>query len=226
MTHLDLENLLSDYLDGLLTPEVERHFDEHLAQCGACRELIEDVRHGVEYCRSAEDLEPAPWLVSRILVATVGEGTPALRDRIWASLRPIWQPRFAYGIAMAVFSLSIIINAAGINLRRLKVEDLNPRTWVREASRNGHLFYARAEKFYYDLQVVYAIEWRLKQLRQAPEESGDQKQQTPEHPSPGGSSKNQSSMSLPEMAYERSVPIDASPFVRSEPVLLLRSTTP
>jgi hypothetical protein len=201
MTHLDIENLLSDYLDGLVTVEVKRDFAAHLVQCGACRELVDDVQRAVEYCRSAEDLDPAPWLVSRILLATVGARRPALRDRILARLRPLWQPRFAYGIAMAVFSFSMIINAAGLNLRLLRFEDLNPRKWFREASRNGHLLYARAEKFYYDLQVVYAIEWRLKQLRQAPAESGDQQQQTPEHSSPGGSLKNGSSMTVPELAW-------------------------
>ena len=71
---------------------------------------------------------------------------------------------------MAVFSFSIIVNAAGINLRHMTVEDLNPRTWFFRANRAGHLYYARAEKFYYDLRVVYEIESRLRQLRSHPEE--------------------------------------------------------
>ena len=72
MTHLEVENLASDYLEGLLASDREWQISEHLLDCASCRELVEDVRQAIELCRSAEDLEPSPWLVSRILLATVG----------------------------------------------------------------------------------------------------------------------------------------------------------
>jgi len=226
MTHLEVENLASDYLEGLLASDREWQISEHLLDCASCRELVEDVRQAIELCRSAEDLEPSPWLVSRILLATVGDRTPTLRDRISAALRPILQPRFAYGVAMAVFSFSIIVNAAGINLRRLRFEDLNPRTWIHQASRNGHLLYARAEKFYYDLRVVYEIEWRLKQLRQQPGEAGsDQEQRTPDRGRTGGGSTDGSSMTRPEVAFVQNLIIFAPAFIESGPVSSTRSTT-
>ena len=127
---------------------------------------------------------------------------------------------------MAVFSFSIIVNAAGINLRRLRFEDLNPRTWIHQASRNGHLLYARAEKFYYDLRVVYEIEWRLKQLRQQPGEAGsDQEQRTPDRERPGGGSTDGSSMTRPEVAFVQNLIIFAPTFIGSGPVSSTRSTT-
>jgi hypothetical protein len=185
MTHLEIENLASDYLEGLLDPSLREAVEAHLNGCAACRELLGDVRHALELCRTAEDAEPTPWLVSKILLATVGERQPTWRERIAAYLRPVLQPRVAYPVAMTVFTFSIIVNAAGLNLRSLRFEDLNPRTWLGRANRQGHLMYARAEKFYYDLRVVYEIESRFRQLGGQPQ---GQEQETPKPAAPGGGS--------------------------------------
>jgi hypothetical protein len=185
MTHLEIENLASDYLEGLLNPSQRAAVEAHLAGCAACGELLGDVRHTLELCRAAEDAEPTPWLVSKIMLATIGERQPTWRERIAAFLRPVLRPRVAYPIAMTVFTFSIIVNAAGLNLRSLRFEDLNPRTWVGRANRQGHLMYARAEKFYYDLRVVYEIESRFQQLRGQPQV---QEEETPKPAAPGGGS--------------------------------------
>ena len=180
MTHLELENLASDYLEGQLAESRRLEVESHLSACASCRELVGDLRHALEMCRSAEEIEPAPWLVSRILIATVGERKPTLGERLGGLFRPVLQPRVAYSVAMAVFSLSIIVNAAGLNLRNLTVSDLNPLSWVDQANRTGHLLYGRAEKYYYDLRVVYEIESRLRQLRQESDTNeGTQENQTP-----------------------------------------------
>ena len=192
MTHLELENLVSEYLEGQLDLIRRLEFEAHVGACPGCGELVADVRRAMEYCHSAEGMEPAPWLIPKILRATIGERQPTLFERLVAFLRPGLQPRVVYGVAMTVFSASIIINAAGINLRQFTLADLNPRTWVHRADRTGHLLYARAEKFYYDLRVVYEIESRLRQLRQqsgqGSQGSDDQPGQpsTPDRP-PGGS---------------------------------------
>ena len=117
-------------------------------------------------------------MISKIMLATVGERKPTWRERIAAFFRPVLQPRVAYPIAMTVFTFSIIVNAAGLNLRSLRFEDLNPRTWVDRANRQGHLMYARAEKFYYDLRVVYEIESRFRQLRRPAADPGGRNSQT------------------------------------------------
>jgi hypothetical protein len=185
MTHLEIENLASDYLEGLLTPANRAAVEAHLTGCAGCRELFGDVRRVLELCRSAEEVEPAPWLVSKILLATAGERKPTLFEQLAALFRPVLQPRVAYSIAMTVFAFSIIINAAGLNLRNLRFEDLNPRTWYYRADRAGHLMYARAEKFYYDLRVVYEIESRFRQLRGQPQ---DQQEEAPKPAAPAGGS--------------------------------------
>jgi hypothetical protein len=216
MTHLELETLITDYLEGQLAAGHLTEVERHLSGCVQCRGLVEDVRGVMELCRSTVDLEPAPQLTRRILLATVGEPKPGLLDRMSSWLRPVLQVRFAYGLAMAVFSFSIIVNAAGINLRHFRLEDLNPRTWIYQASRNGHLLYARAEKFYYDLRVVYEVESRLKQLRQQTEQD-KQQQEAPKHENPGGDSSDGSSTSQPQMASIRN-------FVMAAPWLIVEGS--
>ncbi len=182
MTHLEIENLVSEYLEGQIDTVRRVEVEKHLGGCAPCRELVADVRHAFELCRAAEPVEPAPWLVPKILRATLGERKPGLLERVTAWFRAGVQVRVISTAAMTVFSLSVIANACGVNLRSLTLEDLNPRTWVHQVDRNGHLLLGRAEKYYYDLKVVYEIESRLRQLRTEP--SGE-----PERPKapPGGS---------------------------------------
>ena len=185
MTHLEFENVASDFLEGLLEPSQHTEVEAHLTECAACREMLADVSDVLEMCRVAEDVEPKPWLFSKIMLATIGERKPTWRERIAAFFRPVLHPRVAYPIAMTVFTFSIIVNAAGLNLRSLQFEDLNPRTWVGRANRQGHLMAARAEKFYYDLRVVYEIESRFRQLSGQPQ---GQEEEVPKPAAPDGGS--------------------------------------
>ena len=228
MTHLELENLVSEYLDGQLDVTRRLDFEAHFTSCPSCQELVADVRYAMESCRSAEDPEPAPWLVPKILLATIGERQPSFIERLTAFVRPVLQPRIAYGVAMAVFSFSFIMNAAGVNLRHFTLADLNPHTWVYQANRTGHLLFARAEKFYYDLRVVYEIESRLRQLRQQSPGQGSSDepgQESKPETAPGGSTDKR----LPEglelarlMGFTRTPPCPVG--LRSYPVYGKRGT--
>src|SRR5207302_8905202 len=112
MTHLEVENLVSDYLEGGLEAARASQVVEHLAACSGCREMIADVRRAVELCRSAEDLESPSSLVSKILLGTGVARKPTLKERIGAVLRPVRQPRLAHNIiGTAVFSLPLSLNA-------------------------------------------------------------------------------------------------------------------
>ena len=196
MTHLDIENLASEYLEGLLEAPRRVEMEAHLTECAACRKLIAEVRQVMELCHTAEDLEPAPWLMSKILLATVGTRKPTAREQLVALLRPVFHPRFVYAMAMAVFSFSVIVNAAGINLRKVRFEDLNPRTWIYRANLAGHQLYARAEKFYYDLRIVYEIESRFRQLGEQPQ----QEKQDPNQKAPAGGSSDTKQPGQPQLA--------------------------
>jgi hypothetical protein len=118
---------------------------------------------------------------------------------------------------MAVFSFSIIVNAAGVNLRHMRVEDLNPRTWWFRATRAGNLYVARVEKFIYDVRVVYEIESRLRQLRSHPEE---EPQEAPKQEPPAGGSTNSAPPAMPALASNRARILD-----RPAPAAILGNET-
>ena len=44
----DIEEVLVDYTDGLLTPEENERVAKHLAGCGGCRELLKALGKSVE----------------------------------------------------------------------------------------------------------------------------------------------------------------------------------
>lgn len=202
MTHLEIENLVSEYLEGQLDTVRRVEVEQHLGTCVPCRELVAEVRHVFELCRAAEPVEPPPWMVPKILRATLGERKPGSLERLTAWLRICVQVRVLYTAAMTVFSLSVIANACGINLKHLKLEDLNPRTWAYQVDRNGHLLLGRAEKYYYDLKVVYEIESRLRQLRAEPAAEPE----APKSPSGGsteGSPSDEPALALVANPYDQ-----------------------
>ncbi|HEX5484326.1 MAG TPA: zf-HC2 domain-containing protein [Terriglobia bacterium] len=200
MTHWEVSNLLTDYVEGTLDQGPKGLMDEHLASCGDCRAMAEDVRFALRTLHAAEDAEPAPWLESRILLATTG--SRRRRTAGWAPswLRAAFRPQVAYGISMAVFSLSFLFYAANVNLQGLKLRELNPVTWVYRADSRGHLLVARAEKFYYDLRFVYEVQSLLRQMRQQPEGTPGSRQKPQ---APDGGASGAQSPGAPQMALER-----------------------
>jgi putative zinc finger protein len=224
MTHLELENLISEYLEGQLDAAHRAEFEAHAAECTPCHELVAGVRRAVELCQSAEELDPAPWLISKIMLSTVGQRKPTFREQLAAYFRPAARVRLAYAVAMAVFSFSIIVNTAGINLRQISLADLDPRNWLYQADRTMNLAFGRAEKFYYDLRVVYEIESRLRQFRQqSGQESRPQEKTSPKPENPAGGTTDTTLPGNPELAEARDFFIGTSDLSGSG-TLLVRLT--
>lgn len=214
MTHWEASNLMTDYLEGTLETAQKSLLDEHLAACPECRAMAQDLRFAVETLHSAEEVEPAPWLMARILQATTGARERQSRSWFPSWLRLVLRPQVAYGVSMAVFSLSFIFYTSNVNLRGVKFHDLNPITWVYRADSRGHLLMARAEKFYYDLRFVYEVQSLLRQVRQQPGSTPapQQKRQTP-----GGGASGVQSPEAQQLALEQTpvMPLLASHGKRS-----------
>lgn len=200
MTHWEVSNLLTDYVEGVLDHGQKVLLDEHLASCGECRAMAEDLRFAMQTLHAAEDVEPAPWLESRILHATTGIKKRRTWDWVPSWLRLALRPQVAYGISMAVFSLSFLFYAANVNLQGLKLRELNPVTWVYRADSRGHLLVARAEKFYYDLRFVYEVQSLLRQMRQQPEGTPASRQKPR---APDGGASGAQSPGAPQLALEQ-----------------------
>jgi anti-sigma factor RsiW len=152
-----IEERLSDYLDGAL-PEADRGaFEAHLAGCARCAALARQVSGAIEELRALPPVEPSPQLLRNILDRTVGP-RPA-RASGWARwLGPMALPRFAFGLASVLVTFAVLFHALG---PRPSLAALSPARIYRSADRRSHLGYARVVKFVNDLRLVYEIQSRL-----------------------------------------------------------------
>jgi hypothetical protein len=154
-----IEGRLSDYLDELLSPDERQEFSAHARGCARCAPLVANVGGIVAQIRQLEPPVPPADLIPRILASTLGPRTARKGWMGW--LLPLWQPRFALGIASVVASFSIVLYSTQGHAARPALASLNPINFYRTADRHAHLAYARSVKFVNDLRLVYEIQSRL-----------------------------------------------------------------
>lgn len=177
----DFEDRLTDFLEGTLVASAHEAAAAHLGVCENCRALLSEVEATLALCRQAEELDPPADLVDRVLERTLGKRRRLTwLEQVRGWMRPVVQPRFALSFAMALFSVSVVINALGVSLRDVRAADLNPANVLRRFDSTVHLTYARGAKFVNDLRVVYEIQSRLR-ITQPPNEE-EQRPQEPKQP--------------------------------------------
>ena len=71
MLCVDFENLLTDYIEGVVGPETNRLMGEHAMKCPVCHETLSAVRSTIETCHMATVPPPSRELEARILQKTV-----------------------------------------------------------------------------------------------------------------------------------------------------------
>lgn len=76
----DFENQLTDYLDGVLEPEVHQTFAEHALRCPVCHETLGEVKSAMQACQAANALEAPRELEARILLSTMPETAMSCDD--------------------------------------------------------------------------------------------------------------------------------------------------
>lgn len=64
--------MLSEYIDGAVTPGKRAAIEEHLASCPECSLAREELQKTLQHLRDLEDVEAPPWLSQKIM-ATVRE---------------------------------------------------------------------------------------------------------------------------------------------------------
>jgi hypothetical protein len=208
------ETLLTDALDGLLSPEDEAKFAEHKAVCPACAALYDEARKGREWL---EFLGPGPevpaGLLEKILAKTgpgnqadgwmgnalpapAGAGTvPAFVPPVWqqpgfmARARGVMQPRLMLTVAMAFFSIALTINVTGFSLANvhvtpLRLADLRPRTVRAFMERQLTMASVPIVRYYDHLRLVYEVQTRVRELRGETEDQNGG-QPKKEQPRPG-----------------------------------------
>lgn len=81
--------------------------------------------------------------------------------------KTVFEPRMALVAAMAFFSISLTLNLMGVRLTRLRATDLEPQAMRRAVTRQYAQANARVVHYYENLRIVYEVESRVRQLRQA-----------------------------------------------------------
>ena len=73
MLCVDFENLLTDYIEGVVGSETNRLMAEHAMKCPVCHETLSAVRSALEACRTGTVPSPSRELEARILQRTMPE---------------------------------------------------------------------------------------------------------------------------------------------------------
>lgn len=174
---LQIEERLSDHLDGALTPAEQREFDEHVAACTKCAPLLAQVTFTVGKVHTLEAVEAPARLVPNILDQTLGPRRTKRSLLAWMPL--LWQPRFAMGAATVFATLMILFQATAGLKPNSSLAALSPSNIYGTIDRRAHLAFARSVKFVNDLRVVYEIQSRLQPATTAPPPAQEANPATP-----------------------------------------------
>jgi hypothetical protein len=174
----EFEALLAEAVDGTLSGPPREEFERHRAGCAACNTLLAEVTSGAAWLDELVDTAPPGNLVHNILAVTSGAATsgaaPAVRVRPrvsrWERLRgelgmafaPVLTPRFGMSMGMAFFSIMLVLDMAQIRIKDLTAHNLS------------HTFYRsenKVMKYYENTRLAYELESRVRELRQAGDES-------------------------------------------------------
>lgn len=206
MSCTEFEALLTDALDGTLTPEAASRFEQHRAGCQLCEPLFAETKAGLSWLRSLEEAEPPLNLVRNILAQTSERAEARVTSEVavkagWrervnralgAALGPVWttvrQPRFGMSFGMALFSVTLLLNIAGIRITELAKADLRPSAVVKNTQATYYETSNRVIKYVEDLRVVYELESRVRDLKKVttPESEGDQPKEKQNEHKPAG----------------------------------------
>jgi Putative zinc-finger len=189
----EFDALLSDALDGVLTPAAQRRFDAHREMCATCGPLFAETAAGMNWLDALPELAPPANLVHNILAATTMQtaaalaGVPKLgwKERVRtfitdvaAPFRPlIREPRIAMTAAMAIFSITLSLDLAGVRLSDLRHIDLRPSAIRQSATMKFTEASNRVIHYYYSIRLVYEVESRLQELKRVAGSSDDEQQQ-------------------------------------------------
>lgn len=188
----DLEILLADYVDGTLHGEQKSAIEQHLANCPECAELARDAAAAVGFMERAAEVEAPPELMTRILFEmTSGPSRAAVRPswarRMFGGLLGSWgeralQPKFTMSIAMTILSFAMLGRFSGIEVRQLRLSDLDPvKVWSAVEDRMQRTW-ERSVKYYENLRVVYEIQTQLKDWTDQANATPDSKSDAPQNP--------------------------------------------
>ena len=188
MQCVESEALLAEALDGTLHGSTLAAFEAHQQSCPACRAMMQEARAGMQWLKRLEEVEPPRNLVHNILAATIGtlpsEQVAArpcdtflekMKARVAGFFGPVATPRFAMSFGMAFFSITMLLNVAGFHITDFQHLDLSSKG----ISKMYYSTQARMVRYYENIRLVYEIESRVRDLRNAAVKPEKQEEGTP-----------------------------------------------
>jgi len=162
------EAALCDYVDGTLAEELRGQVEAHLGGCPACAVYLKDIQDALVVLREAEEIEPPPVLVNRILFQIPAKESGFL-GWLGRFFEPVRQPRFVMGAMMTVLSLAMMSRCAGVPNRTLTQSDIDPVKIVGAFEDRVHRTWDRGVMAYESIRLVYEIRSRVHDWRQQEE---------------------------------------------------------
>lgn len=193
VTCSEFDMLLSDALDGVLSAASKQRFDLHRERCATCGSLFRETAAGLKWLNALEEVEPPANLVHNVLAATSVQSRAAIaapkvgwKERISGVLSDlavpfrglVREPRLIMTAAMAIFSLTLSLNLAGVKFSDFKHIDLRPSAIRETATIKYTETTNRVIHYYNSIRLVYEVESRLQELKRAtttPDEQGQRR---------------------------------------------------
>jgi hypothetical protein len=73
MNHNDIRHMLSEYIDGAVSPGDRTAIEEHLKSCETCSAALRELTQTVAHIRSVEEIDPPAWLTQKIMAQVRAE---------------------------------------------------------------------------------------------------------------------------------------------------------
>jgi len=187
----EFDALMAEALDGTLSAAGMATFEQHKNACATCGAMFAEAEAGLRWLETLDEVEPPANLVHNIIAVTSGRTETARAQAVakqsrWERVRgwvmphvePLLTPRFAMSMAMAFFSVTMIMNVAGVRVKDFRRVDLTPSG----ITKTYYESQARVVKYYENIRLVYEIESRVRELKRVatPDNSNDQQQQKQE----------------------------------------------
>lgn len=114
----DIRELLSALLDNAVTAVERQRVETHLAACPRCREALAGLERTVALLRNQGEVEPPPWLASRIMARIADE--PAAHRSFWQRLFQPWPVK----MPLQVMAL-LVLCVTGYMMSRENITNVN-----------------------------------------------------------------------------------------------------
>lgn len=201
----EFQAVLTEAVEGSLEAGQMVKVRAHVTACETCGPQFAEALAGFEWARSLGEVEPPAGLLSSILAATSRAELPIAQEskaaatavtlagtrkqaaRRWGGqwlppfMAPVLQPRVMATVAMAFFSITLLLNLAGVHITNFRMADLRPSALRAGMSRQYYQTTARVTKYYDSVRFVYELQSRVQELKNAaipqPEEERPRKRE-------------------------------------------------